>query len=1606
MTRTHCFLFGLAILALSAVSTPGQVATGTPPFGSYAGGPDVINLANLNSHIDVPIMNKPGRGMAFTYDMVYDSSVWYPVGVSGSQTWQPVWNWGWVGQTQAATGFATYIWRQGSCNTGTKYDPNIVYYDIYIFVSYYDQFGRAHDLGYTYVDDNGGQCPNDRNPFSATIVTGDGSGYQVYVQAEPVKAIVYPSKGGAITPPLQTGGSASATATDRNGNQISVSGGVFTDTLGTTALTVSGSGTPSSPITFGYTAPSGGNAAYTMKYTSFTIQTKFNCSGIGEYSASNISLVTEVDLPDVSVNPTDKYTFTYETTPNDTHNPHYVTGRLASMTLPTGGEITYAYSGGGSGVNGISCADGSAATLTRTTPDGTWTYAQVKGTTPASTTTITDPQGNNTVVQFQGLTGSNQSLFETERQVYQGSISSGNLLETINTCYNGSSAPCTGTALLADITQRTVTAILPGASNLESQHIYKYNSNGSLTEQDDYDWGSGVPGPLLKKTAITLAALGTYINALRQQVTVTNGSGTTISQTIYNYDGSAVVTTSGTPQHVSVSGSRGNLTSINYYTQGSTYLTKSMTYFDTGNVQTVTDVNGAQTTYTYGACGNSFPTAVAEPLSLSRSMTWNCTGSVELTVKDENSQTTTTAYSDPYFWRPASITDPTSAVANYTYPNQTQVESVLSFNSGNSASDVLVTFDDLGRQRLSQSRQAPGSTNFDTAETDYDSLGRPYKKTLPFTSTAGTTNSSAPGTTKTYDALSRVTGITDSGGGTLTKSYPQNDVLVTRGPAPSGENTKRRQLEYDGLGRLTSVCEITSGTSAWPGGTCAQNTTQTGYWTKYTYNALGNLTGVMQNAQSSSTQSRAYTYDLMGRLISETNPESGTKTYVYDYDSTMCGGGASSSSGDLVKTVDAAGNCENIYYDALHRLTDEGAVQYCKRFRYDNTSGVLGTIPPGVSVSNKLGHLVEAETDTCAWPITQSSILTDEWTSYTVRGQPSDFYESTPHSSMYYHIGEQYWANGALEQLSGLSALPTFTFAPDGEGRPYQASASSGQNPVTNTVFNSASLPTAITYGSADSDSYSYDSNTDRITQYQFNVNSQSLTGALTWNANHTLSALNITDALNSADTQSCSFSHDDLTRLVTANCGSVWSQTFGYDPFGNLSSSGSMSFQPTYSVSTNRMTSVGSFTPTYDANGDTTADPSNTYTWNADGRPLSISGVNLTYDALGRMVEQNRSGAYTQIVYGPNGGKFALMTGSTLQKALVPLPGGSQAVYNSSGLLYYGHSDHLGSVRLGSSSTRTVIFDMAYAPFGETYATSGSTDPAFTTQRQDTVANVYDFPAREYNNFGRWPSPDPSGLAAVHPRDPQTLNRYAYVRNNPLAATDPQGLDINDEDGGGDNGGCSDVVMRLGSSHGLGHAHANDVCGEGGGGGGGGGGTSGPGDCGDSCDPTSGGDPSNSGGDCDATDPNCGGSDPADPTTTNGTQCTPNTSGCSPAGNPCVNFGNPGAPCDTDAPAPCVDSSGNITGCTPADDSAQDVYVNDPPLNANATQILSQAYNDVPGANILTMNPRFSSNVCTTAAVVSGFGAIAFFATPPPTDAIGGAVFTVAGAIFLLGCD
>lgn len=83
-------LLAVLLAALPAI-TFGQPATGLPPFGSFSGGPfDTVNNGNLNVHFEIPIINKAGRGLPFTYTLTYDSSVWYPYGA-----WTPVNNWGW-----------------------------------------------------------------------------------------------------------------------------------------------------------------------------------------------------------------------------------------------------------------------------------------------------------------------------------------------------------------------------------------------------------------------------------------------------------------------------------------------------------------------------------------------------------------------------------------------------------------------------------------------------------------------------------------------------------------------------------------------------------------------------------------------------------------------------------------------------------------------------------------------------------------------------------------------------------------------------------------------------------------------------------------------------------------------------------------------------------------------------------------------------------------------------------------------------------------------------------------------------------------------------------------------------------------------------------------------------------------------------------------------------------------------------------------------------------------------------------------------------------------------------------------------------------------------
>jgi RHS repeat-associated protein len=1374
MKHTAYYLSLILAAAILPLSLLAQTAVGLPAFNSFGGGPfDTINLGNLNAHFVIPIRHKAGRGTPFAYDLTYDSSIWAPITAGGVKTWQPVGGyWGWEGLTGSSPNNLTYntTYSSGACGQFGQYTWQQWQFNGFVFTDYHG----SHTFSYTayWVQSNGpsGQCPpTGAQPATAPPVQPtDRSGVTLYAVATGPNTISW-----NVTTPTGFVPVNGYAGIDANGNEITASNGVFTDTLGQIALTVAG-GAPPSSTTLTYVAPSGQNATYTASYKPYTVKTNFGCTGIGEYNVSNTYLVDKITLPDTSF-----YQFTYEPTAGGSSGQ--VTGRLVSVTLPTGGSISYSYPLTNNGNNnGINCTDGSAPTgsssapsLTRVVnPGGTWKYVRTQVSGKHWQTTITDPtsSANQTQIDFQQDGSFTPNFFPTQQINYQGSSTA---LATVITCYNTVNpiaANCPTTAVSTPITRITSFFYLPSVSGSsevsETDTQYSYISvPGYESEVDSYDYGTGVVGPLIRKAVTVYNAFGS--NVQPTSVQIQDVSSNVKSSTTYSYDQTTPTATSGTPQHVSVTGGRGNLTTLTKQVSSTASLIQTFSYYDTGNLNVATDVNGTQTTYAYGSssCGNSFPTQNSAA-GLSYGYTWNCTGGVATLMTDANGNNSSTNYTDADFWRPSRTVDQLNNQTNISYIGQTAVEASLGFNNGQSVSDVRTTRDGFGRSILSQTLQAPGSSNYDTKEVDYNNVGQPSRSTMLFSAPAGGTSSSAPGVRTTYDALSRPLLMSDSTGANVAYTYTNNDVLLIE----SSSQVFKRQLEYDALGRLSSVCEIST---TLPGhGTCAQSVSQTGYWTKYTYDPLGNLLTVTQNAQGGTSQTRTFTYDWLGRMTSESNPETGLVTYTYDSACTS----TPASPGDLTTRVDNAGNTTCYYYDGLHRMNGAGLSTLCRRWSYDANSG---------TTLNAMGKLFKVTTDNCAnyTPITQ------ELFSYDKDGRPTDLYESTPHSSGTYHTTASYWPNGALNTLDGVPGVPKMTYGVDGEGRSTTVTAASGQNPVTGVNYvtaNGTGQPvgalTQVTFGSADSDSYQFDPNSGRMTQYNFNVNGQSAVGNLTWNSNGTLQKLAITDPFNSQDNQTCTYTYDDLARSAGVSCGSLWAQTYTFDAFGNITKSGSISWNPGYNLANNRYNQAGT---SYDANGNLLNDSFNTYTWDPNwGSLASANGAAITYDGLGRMVE-DLNGQY-QFVYSPLGGQpLAYIVGQSHPGAYVPLPGGAFAMYNSSGLFQYNHPDWLGSARLFSTPTRSAIAAMAYAPFGEGYAggqqwiqftNSGDTWTVFDNENQ--TGSLEDFTYRRYSPVqGRWISPDPAGVAAVDPTNPQSWNRYAYVMNTPLSLIDPMGL-------------------------------------------------------------------------------------------------------------------------------------------------------------------------------------------------------------------------------------
>lgn len=139
-----------------------------------------------------------------------------------------------------------------------------------------------------------------------------------------------------------------------------------------------------------------------------------------------------------------------------------------------------------------------------------------------------------------------------------------------------------------------------------------------------------------------------------------------------------------------------------------------------------------------------------------------------------------------------------------------------------------------------------------------------------------------------------------------------------------------------------------------------------------------------------------------------------------------------------------------------------------------------------------------------------------------------------------------------------------------------------------------------------------------------------------------------------------------------------------------------------------------------------------------------------------------------------------ATTAGAFLVVVVVPLGlgrnGGAASAAIPAGIAYY-HTNHLGSTVLANTSgdgvTSLGFQNTNCRPYGE--STGAAPEFAFTGQRLLAGLGLYHFGARWYDpGMGRFLQPDP---IVPEPFNPQSLNRYSYVRNDPVNRVDPTGM-------------------------------------------------------------------------------------------------------------------------------------------------------------------------------------------------------------------------------------
>lgn len=241
---------------------------------------------------------------------------------------------------------------------------------------------------------------------------------------------------------------------------------------------------------------------------------------------------------------------------------------------------------------------------------------------------------------------------------------------------------------------------------------------------------------------------------------------------------------------------------------------------------------------------------------------------------------------------------------------------------------------------------------------------------------------------------------------------------------------------------------------------------------------------------------------------------------------------------------------------------------------------------------------------------------------------------------------------------------------------------------------------------------------------------------------------------------------------------------TYGYDAAGSrISVGGSLAnvVLPTSSSTgvydaNNRLTQFNGTAFTYDANGNTLTDATNTYTWDSRNRLVGIAGptsASFQYDAHDRRTQKTVGSATTGYVY--DGLISVQEQNSTGSLTAAVLSGGIDEFFarQTSAGSSTPITDALGSVVAETNSSEAIAANYSYDPYGATSFTgTASGNSQQYTGRENDGTGLYFYRARFYSPAtGRFLSEDPVRL-----RSGQS-NNYAYVGGRPAMFRDPRGL-------------------------------------------------------------------------------------------------------------------------------------------------------------------------------------------------------------------------------------